>query len=71
MTLKLISSWLDTDQAKAAYEAALHMGLEQRETVIHGRGLMQPRLTAWCNDTDQGYGYSGQVTPQLRGLQSF
>lgn len=60
-----IQNWLSEDESKAAWYAAFSMGLEQRSMVICDRELLQPRLTAWCCDTGQGYRYSGQETPPI------
>lgn len=52
--------WLGREEADAAL-AALRDELrwEQREIVIFGRRILQPRLIAWAGDL--GYRYSGQT----------
>lgn len=65
--------WIDPAEAPAVL-AALREELdwEQREIVIFGRRVLQPRLIAWAGDL--GYRYSGQTlpprpfTPTLRQL---
>ena len=65
--------WIDPAEAPAML-AALREELdwEQREIVIFGRRVLQPRLIAWAGDL--GYRYSGQTlpprpfTPTLRQL---
>ncbi len=53
-------TWLSPDEADDAL-AALRDELtwEQREIVLFGRPILQPRLIAWAGD--QGYRYSGQT----------
>jgi hypothetical protein len=65
--------WLPPEEADAVL-AALRDELpwEQREIVLFGRRILQPRLIAWAGDV--GYRYSGQTleprpfTPSARGL---
>jgi alkylated DNA repair dioxygenase AlkB len=65
--------WLPHDEADETL-AALRDELEweQREIVIFGRRIVQPRLIAWAGDL--GYRYSGQTleprpfTPAVQGL---
>ena len=65
--------WLSEDDADAAL-AALRGELEweQREIVLFGRRILQPRLIAWAGEV--GYRYSGQTleprafTPAARRL---
>src|SRR6266545_5964435 len=54
------AGWLSHDEADAAL-AALRDELpwEQREIVLFGRRILQPRLIAWAGDL--GYRYSGQT----------
>jgi len=67
------SGWLPSPEADAVL-AALRDELpwEQREIVLFGRRILQPRLIAWAGDV--GYRYSGQTleprpfTPAARGL---
>ena len=75
-------AWLDHDPGwLSAAEADLmlaalrdEMAWEQREIVIFGRRILQPRLIAWAGDL--GYRYSGQTieprafTPTLQELLS-
>jgi alkylated DNA repair dioxygenase AlkB len=66
-------AWLPRDEADAAL-AGLRDELrwEQREIVLFGRRILQPRLIAWAGDL--GYRYSGQTleprafTPAARRL---
>jgi alkylated DNA repair dioxygenase AlkB len=66
-------AWLSPEEADAAL-AALRDELrwEQREIVLFGRRVLQPRLIAWAGDL--GYRYSGQTleprpfTPAAAGL---
>jgi len=67
------AGWLRREEADRAL-AALRDELlwEQREIVIFGRPILQPRLIAWAGDL--GYRYSGQTleprafTPTMSGL---
>jgi alkylated DNA repair dioxygenase AlkB len=73
-------AWLDHDPGWLSPEeadmmlAALRdeMAWEQREIVLFGRRILQPRLIAWAGEL--GYRYSGQTleprafTPTLRAL---
>jgi alkylated DNA repair dioxygenase AlkB len=67
------AEWLPTDEADDAL-ACLRRELdwEQREIVLFGRRILQPRLIAWAGDL--AYRYSGQTleprpfTPTARGL---
>ncbi|HEV8308203.1 MAG TPA: alpha-ketoglutarate-dependent dioxygenase AlkB [Methylomirabilota bacterium] len=54
------AAWLSPDEADAAL-AALRDELtwEQRQIVLFGRQILQPRLIAWAGDL--GYRYSGQT----------
>ena len=54
------ATWLSADEADEAL-AALRDELtwEQREIVLFGRPILQPRLIAWAGDL--GYRYSGQT----------
>jgi alkylated DNA repair dioxygenase AlkB len=65
--------WLSRDEADGAVAALRdELDWEQREIVIFGRRILQPRLIAWAGDL--GYRYSGQTleprpfTPTARGL---
>lgn len=74
------SSWLihapgflDAEAASAVYDTLLHeLSWEQREIVLFGKRIPQPRLIAWAGHL--GYRYSGQTlearepTPTLRTL---
>jgi alkylated DNA repair dioxygenase AlkB len=66
-------AWLSQDDADAALTALRgELEWEQREIVIFGRRILQPRLIAWAGDV--GYRYSGQTleprafTPAARRL---
>jgi alkylated DNA repair dioxygenase AlkB len=59
------ATWLSPDEADLAL-AALRGELcwEQREIVLFGRRILQPRLIAWAGDL--GYRYSGQTLEPRR-----
>ena len=66
-------AWLSPEEADATLGALRdEMAWEQREIVLFGRRILQPRLIAWAGDL--GYRYSGQTleprafTPTLRSL---
>jgi alkylated DNA repair dioxygenase AlkB len=68
------SDWLSRDEADFALVALRdELDWEQREIVILGRRILQPRLVAWAGDL--GYRYSGQTleprpwTPAARALR--
>jgi alkylated DNA repair dioxygenase AlkB len=65
--------WLSEDDADAALTALRgELAWEQREIVLFGRRMLQPRLIAWAGEV--GYRYSGQTleprafTPAARRL---
>jgi len=54
------AAWLSRDAADEALAALRdELGWEQREIVLFGRRVLQPRLIAWAGDL--GYRYSGQT----------
>jgi alkylated DNA repair dioxygenase AlkB len=54
------ATWLSPDEADAALAALRdELAWEQREIVLFGRRILQPRLIAWAGDL--GYRYSGQT----------
>ena len=54
------AAWLSPDAADEALAALRdELGWEQREIVLFGRRVLQPRLIAWAGDL--GYRYSGQT----------
>jgi alkylated DNA repair dioxygenase AlkB len=66
-------AWLPVAEADAVLAALRgELSWEQREIVLFGRRVLQPRLIAWAGDL--GYRYSGQTleprrfTPGLRAL---
>jgi alkylated DNA repair dioxygenase AlkB len=66
-------AWLSEDDADAALTALRgELEWEQREIVLFGRRILQPRLIAWAGEV--GYRYSGQTleprafTPAARRL---
>jgi alkylated DNA repair dioxygenase AlkB len=66
-------AWLPSHDAEAVLAALRgELAWEQREIVLFGRKVLQPRLIAWAGDL--GYRYSGQTleprpfTPAVRGL---
>jgi alkylated DNA repair dioxygenase AlkB len=66
-------AWLPPPEADAVLVALRdELPWEQREIVLFGRRILQPRLIAWAGDV--GYRYSGQTleprpfTPAARGL---
>jgi alkylated DNA repair dioxygenase AlkB len=67
------ATWLEREQADEMLVALRgELAWEQREVVLFGRRIMQPRLIAWAGEL--GYRYSGQTleprafTPTARGL---
>jgi alkylated DNA repair dioxygenase AlkB len=53
-------AWIARPEADALLEALRHeLAWEQREVVLFGRRVLQPRLIAWAGDL--GYRYSGQT----------
>jgi alkylated DNA repair dioxygenase AlkB len=53
-------AWLAPDEADAALTVLrAELTWEQREIVLFGRRILQPRLIAWAGDL--GYRYSGQT----------
>jgi alkylated DNA repair dioxygenase AlkB len=55
-------AWLPPAQADALWAAVLtELTWEQREIVLFGRRVLQPRLIAWAGAL--GYRYSGQTLP--------
>jgi len=55
-------AWLDPGEADALLRTLLaELAWEQREIVLFGRPVLQPRLIAWAGDL--GYRYSGQTLP--------
>ncbi len=54
------AGWLSHDEADEALAALRdELAWEQREIVLFGRRILQPRLIAWAGDL--GYRYSGQT----------
>jgi len=54
------AGWLSQDEADEALAALRdELAWEQREIVLFGRRILQPRLIAWAGDL--GYRYSGQT----------
>jgi alkylated DNA repair dioxygenase AlkB len=54
------AEWLPRDEADVALAALRdELAWEQREIVLFGRRILQPRLIAWAGDL--GYRYSGQT----------
>jgi alkylated DNA repair dioxygenase AlkB len=54
------AAWLPPDEADRALAALRdELAWEQREIVLFGRRVLQPRLIAWAGDL--GYRYSGQT----------
>jgi alkylated DNA repair dioxygenase AlkB len=54
------AAWLSPDEADEALAALRdELSWEQREIVLFGRRILQPRLIAWAGDF--GYRYSGQT----------
>src|SRR5215813_14919831 len=53
-------AWLSRDEARLAFAALCdELAWEQREIVLFGQRILQPRLIAWAGDL--GYRYSGQT----------
>ena len=68
-------SWLDAGEAERLLGLVRgELGWEQREIVLYGRRIMQPRLVAWCGELP--YRYSGQTlerrppTPAVAALMA-
>jgi alkylated DNA repair dioxygenase AlkB len=60
------ATWLSRDEADATLAALRdELAWEQREIMLYGRRVMQPRLIAWAGEL--GYRYSGQ-TLEPRGF---
>src|SRR5205807_6810850 len=54
------ATWLSPDEADEALSALRdELTWEQREIVLFGRRILQPRFIAWAGDL--GYRYSGQT----------
>jgi alkylated DNA repair dioxygenase AlkB len=73
--LDLSPGFLPADEARTIYEQLQReLAFEQREIVLYGRRILQPRLIAWAGDL--GYRYSGQTleprawTPTLLMLRA-
>ena len=71
MTIGHYPKWLTTDEAQELYQVALNMDLKQYPVTVWDKTFLQPRLTAWCCDTGQGYRYSNQETPPVEWPQKF
>jgi alkylated DNA repair dioxygenase AlkB len=55
-----VPCWLDAESATRAFEALRDsLTWEEREIVLFGKRILQPRLIAWAGDTP--YRYSGQT----------
>jgi alkylated DNA repair dioxygenase AlkB len=69
-----VPGWLGADEASRIHAALVgELVWEQREIVLFGRRILQPRLIAWAGDVE--YRYSGQTlerrgaSPTLRDVQ--
>src|SRR5262245_58082891 len=67
--------WIGPEEADALMAALLaELAWEQREIVLFGKSILQPRLIAWAGEI--GYRYSGQtleprrVTPTVDALRA-
>lgn len=72
--LEYVPNWLDADAASRAFtELRDSLGWEEREIVLFGKRILQPRLIAWAGELP--YRYSGQtlepraVPPMLEELR--
>ena len=53
-------AFLSPEQANSLLEfCARDLEWQQREIVLFGKPVLQPRLTAWCSEPGVGYSYSG------------
>jgi len=60
--LDLQPAWLDAREAETAFELLLaELRWEQREIILFGKAVLQPRLIAWAGALP--YRYSGQTLP--------
>lgn len=58
--LLLFEEWLSPDEARHYHETLLReVPWEQKEILIVGKRILQPRLVAWFGDADAVYTYSG------------
>ena len=58
--LEYVPGWLSEREATELFERLFsETAWQQREIVLFGRRVMQPRLVAWAGEVS--YGYSGQV----------
>jgi alkylated DNA repair dioxygenase AlkB len=58
--IELLEPWLGVDEAAALQRAlTLELRWEQREIVLFGKRILQPRLIAWAGELP--YRYSGQT----------
>ncbi len=75
--LLLFEGWLSpAEAARCLSELELEIPWEQKEIVIMGRRILQPRLVAWMGDREAVYTYSGVTnvpvawTPRLAELRA-
>ncbi len=67
--LRLHRGWLTESEASALQQALREqLDWQQREIVLFGKRVMQPRLIAWAGDV--GYRYSGQSLPPRASTQA-
>ena len=74
--LLLFEGWLSpAEAARCLSELTIEIPWEQKEIVIMGRRILQPRLVAWIGDREAVYTYSGvtnvpvAMTPRLADLR--
>ena len=74
--LLLFEGWLSqAEAARCLSELTIEIPWEQKEIVIMGRRILQPRLVAWIGDREAVYTYSGVTnvpvpwTPMLADLR--
>lgn len=75
--LLLFEGWLSpAEAARCLSELTIEIPWEQKEIVIMGRRILQPRLVAWMGDREAVYTYSGVTnvpvawTPRLAELRA-
>lgn len=75
--LLLFEGWLSpAEAARCLSELTIEIPWEQKEILIMGRRILQPRLVAWMGDREAVYTYSGVTnvpvawTPRLAELRA-
>ncbi|MBK8252889.1 MAG: alpha-ketoglutarate-dependent dioxygenase AlkB [Polyangiaceae bacterium] len=61
-----VEEWLSPEEANATFQALMtEVPFEQKEIVIAGKRILQPRLVAWIGDENAVYTYSGVTNKPL------